>query len=85
MIGLNHYRNGVVRVTHMPTGIYAQCESDRSQHRNRASALANLRARLYADSHIERVEVVVRHYDLPDGAIVIPDSTLDEIGGGNGK
>ena len=46
-----------IRITHLPTGIIVACQTDRSQHRNRATAMAMLKARMY-EAELQRREAV---------------------------
>ncbi len=46
-----------IRITHLPTGIVVACQTDRSQHRNRATAMAMLKARMY-EAELQKREAI---------------------------
>ena len=64
--------DSAVRITHMPTGIIVACQAERSQHKNRATAIKMLKARLYE-----------RELQMQQDKIDAANATKTEIGWGH--
>ena len=50
-----------VRITHLPTGTVVQCQNDRSQHKNKATAMKQIRARLFELEKQKRLDLSLIH------------------------
>jgi peptide chain release factor 2 len=55
--------DSAIRVTHLPTGITVQCQDERSQHKNKLTALRILKARLYNFYELEREKKSKKRYE----------------------
>ncbi|MGL4722860.1 MAG: peptide chain release factor 2 [Desulfovibrionaceae bacterium] len=58
--------SSAVRITHLPTGIAAQCQNEKSQHANKDSALQILKARIYQEEQKKKLLEKQQHYSTKD-------------------
>ncbi|GAB1416855.1 peptide chain release factor 1 [Paludibacter sp.] len=74
-----------IRLTHIPTGIVVQCQDEKSQHKNKAKAMNELRSRIYAIEHQKYLDEIgskrktmvstgdrsakIRTYNYPQGRV----------------
>lgn len=54
--------DSAIRITHLPSGVVVACQQERSQHKNRATAMKMLRAKLYELKEDEKRKEMEKHY-----------------------
>lgn len=61
--------DSAVRITHLPTGVVVQCQSERSQHKNKASAMKALLGKLFQLEEAKREEELAKFYGGERGSV----------------
>ena len=74
---LHRFKDRAVTLTHVPTGVKATCDSQRSQHRNKANAEALLKARMWALKNLPEPQSSVLASYVLHGDLQYPENLED--------